>query len=882
MKRLFILIAVCMIGMVLPQGVLAAVYNADNLMVTTSDDGKTVTIHSDQSSALWALFSFGDETTKQNIISAIQGANGPGSQIIFDGEFSGSDLEILNSKNCCVQETVNMAETTFKKHIDLRDSMGAYKINWNKAHGGGNDVNKRLNGLAEEAGIELQNGDIAVHLNEFYKYNSSTRKWEATTDPCFVSKERMMELVNGQWNACTLANVGGEPTIFKYANNPETHQNEWYALNVNDYESMTFKYWGSNVKTAITSKNAGPEDSASDQLCDGCTNLTTLTLNSGKFPGLGNNVTSLTTVNIKKDVTELGDALFSGKHTVSTVNFETGGTEPLVIGTNCFNECYAMQGGLTIPARTTSLGSGAFCKAGSVDGSSNTAFNELNVTFEGTCQLTTFEKDVFAYSGITSLTVPNSIQEIKTQAFDNCINLQEVIINEGTSLHAIRNRAFQGCNNIDNVWVNVNSDEHLIICEYNAFSFEGLVGQTQEESHMTILHFPEDNNSHPNNFNYYAGEWKKGMAFTQSELNAFKDGIEIKDESGEVTLYYNPDTMNPSFWSQEYGFSAIDHYNKIDGYYHDPDGGNKKYAPANGWQQFAKTDSEREIYITGNVYMTYSTDKPYSLPKGIVAFRVTDYKNPDIDPNSGKMINGTLVLKMIDQVPTQTGMLLISTDQYLLKVDKNRAEEVQSTFYFGDPEGTPQPYPYVMGREGDATSNYLAPAVHDREVGPVSDAPKSTTGVVNVNAHPFTHRNFALSKSTHRFVRLKHYIMPDNKAFLSLTKEMFDNPNEDATQGPNPYNTVAGDYLYNYDPTVTSNGSNGAKPAFIFDYDVEKYGMIWPLASVIDDNMGITTGISTIQQENVAEGIYTIQGVKVSAPNTKGIYIVNGKKVVFK
>ena len=31
----------------------------------------------------------------------------------------------------------------------------------------------------------------------------------------------------------------------------------------------------------------------------------------------------------------------------------------------------------------------------------------------------------------------------------------------------------------------------------------------------------------------------------------------------------------------------------------------------------------------GNIYMTYSTDKAYSLPTGIIAFRVTDYKEAE-------------------------------------------------------------------------------------------------------------------------------------------------------------------------------------------------------------------------------------------------------------
>ena len=57
--------------------------------------------------------------------------------------------------------------------------------------------------------------------------------------------------------------------------------------------------------------------------------------------------------------------------------------------------------------------------------------------------------------------------------------------------------------------------------------------------------------------------------------------------------------------------------------------------------------------------------------------------------------------------------------------------------------------------------------------------------------------------------------------------------------------------------------------------------MIWPL--IKDDCIsGITTGFNNMNEETVKEGIYTLQGLKVSAPSTKGIYIVNGKKVIIK
>lgn len=558
-----------------------------------------------------------------------------------------------------------------------------------------------------------------------------------------------------------------------------------------------------------------------DQLCSDCSNLKTLTLSAGDFTGskLGNNITHLETVNIQNQV--------------------------------------------------TALGSGMFNQAGK-EGTGNDATQHLTtVTFQDGCKIRTLPNSVFKDTGIRNLSVPSSVELIEAEAFSSCQSLETVtFVNTNPNPLVIKNNAFQQSDHIKDIYLNVNPKDRLLICEYNAFDYHSMEGQTAEGSEMATLHFAEKN------FDYYAGEWKKGMAFSQSELNSFKDGIEIKDDQGNV-IYVKPNTQDPNAWSPN-GYAAIESYgDRVDGYYHDTNNWNTKYAPANGWQQFAKTASDREIEIIGNVYMTYSTDKPYSLPKGIVAFRVTDYKEATTDAN-GKTKYGRLVLKMIDQVPTETGMLLISTDQYVVK----NTTDI-SVFFFGDPVGTPAKYHYTMGEAGDATSNYLAPAVHGIAVGPVSQGkPNAETGEINVDGRPFTHRNFILRKSDHRFVRTTKGTMPDNRAFLSLPKELFTNDNETADEGPNPWNTKAGDAFITYDETSTEPGSN-AKTNLFFEYDVEEYGMIWPL--IKDEGpSGITTGIKNMNLETVQEGIYTLQGVKVSAPSTKGIYIVNGKKVIIK
>lgn len=830
-------------GMVMQQSVFAA--------ATVSVADGLVTITSENAGDLKAYLQSASDADK----SAIRNAT----TIVFKGKFNGQDIDALNVAGCCTQSVVDMENAKFIKSASSSAEYSLFKT-----------TNDRDNSQASEGSLcivegtlwkkELQNPPVVswVPATED-EYNSAAQGTFQNADGWFddTNKEshngevgngwyykvpvsgtgapfvyyRVEKTTNLGWNQLNYNNgdkknnitlfadedemnadtsapdyseaiVGG--TVYKYTNGswqPVTSSGDGNY----DYTQMKFDYWKNSVEEIITSKYA--EGRLADQLCTDCSKLKTLTLSAGDFAlagtVLGNNITSLETVNIKKGVTTLSPSMFNGIETLSTVDFE----QP--------------------------------------------------------CQITVLPNSVFRDTGITEIEIPSSVELIEMEAFHSCHSLETVtFVNTNPNPLIIKNRAFQNSQNIKDVYVEVKFSDRHMICEYNAFDFKSMEGQTDENAQMTTLHFPEDDNS----FNYYAGEWKKGMAIKQENLNAFKDGLDVTYNGQE---YINAPTQDDSQLTG--GYAQVD--NSSDGYYH-PSDNSKKYAPANGWQQFAKTDSKREVFVKGNIYMTYSTDKAYSLPTGIVAFRVTDYKEATVV--NGKTTLGKLVLKMINQVPTETGMLLISTDQYVVK-----NENVMSVFFFGDPVGTPTQYHYTQGHAGDATSNYLAPAVHGIEVGPVSKGePNPVTGAIDVNGSPFTHRNFAMNKNTHQFVRVKHITMPDNRAFLSLPKEMFTNNNESATEGPNPWNTKAGDAFETYE--TTQYDSQGANTMMFFEYDVEKYGMIWPLAQ----NGGVTDGVaevvSNLNAERVQEGIFTLQGVKVAQPTEKGIYIVNGKKVIIK
>lgn len=813
MKK-FLLLFVMLSGMMMQHELLADTYTADGVEIVVN--GKTVTINATNAGALSSYLNSGQASAA---IVAIQAANGDGSSIVFDGNFNQSDLQALSTNNCCVQKKVDMAEAKFIKSSSSSGYSNVYLYHSESAMNNDDTSNKNdgdrcivgatkytsgsfdggnsfmwINQTGQ--GNDYQDGSTFVALgNNPIRYSTLEEAGEAPHDYDSVI------LVDGE-NAKEFVFSGGSWTTSSQGSGNEEY----------DYTQMKFDYWKDTVEEIITSQYA--EGPMVDQLCNGCSNLKTLTLNAGDFSHttMGNNVNSLETVTIKNQVNALAENMFNG------------------VGTT---------------------------------GSGDNLVQKLKtVTFEDGCQIKTLPKGVFKNTGITSLTIPSSVELIATEAFHTCQSLETVtFVNTNSNPLVIKNGAFQQSDHIKDIYLNVNPAERKLICEYNAFDYHSMEGQTAEGSEMATLHFPEEN------FDYYAGEWKKGMAFDQSGLNGIKDGV-----SNAGGNYIAAPTQSEIEIPE--GYDQID--SNTDGFYH-PSDNTKKYAPANGWQQFAKTASPREVVFKGYVYMTYSTDKACSLPKGLIPFRVTDYVQAGTDPVSGKTINGRLVLKMIEQVPTETGVLLISTDQYVVK-DKTSISKI----YLGDPIGTLTQYPHEENNTDKL--NYLVPAVSGVKVGPVSKGPYSGDNSFELKGtSDFDHRNFIMRKDTHQFVRTQNGTMANNRAFLSLPTTKFTNDNEKATEGPNPWNTKAGDAFNTYDETTDPDPDTGnAKTTLFFEYDVEKYGMIWPLAQ----NGGVTDGvdevISNLNAERVQEGIFTLQGMKVSRPTEKGIYIVNGKKVIIK
>jgi len=589
-----------------------------------------------------------------------------------------------------------------------------------------------------------------------------------------------------------------------------------------NYDDMKFGNWGTNVTTAITSSYLGPNDSASRDLLSGCSNLTTLTLGSGQFNAFNNNsLAYLTTVNIKKDVTELGQNLFSGKTAITTLDFEDG-EKNLAIGEGCFNGCTGITS-LNLPARLASLDRQAFANTTGVK----------SLSFHKESKLETIPQEAFLNCGNNSqadleIEIPHNVTLIEPHAFSSMFCLKKIWFTgqSGDAPLVIKGGAFSGGEEknytISDVYVDVDPDDRKLICEYDAFPFVSLVGQTNVTSQQkATLHFNEGN------WDYYAGDWKRGLSFdNQNALNCIKDGCVVRNgvpESG-----YFPKGPN----------DVKDHNGKV------PD-----KMPANGWQQFAVTSTGIDIIIPpGEFIRTYSTSTAYDLPAHVRIFRVINFDDgykDEMDANNQALADAaqkTAITKEVTgYIPKNTGLIMVGTVSSAV------------LYYFKENSGTDE-YPHsghtVSTIENPGVANLLVPTLDNDEfpLAPVWPWPKTTV----------EYRNFGMLKTDHKFGRAKVTTMRKNYAYLKIPAELFNWSNESENGGSG---------------NGVENTTTNAKISVLYMFD-----------DINEDNFGIATAIKNAINKEMSESnsYYTLQGVKVSKPTKKGVYISNGKKVLVK
>lgn len=571
----------------------------------------------------------------------------------------------------------------------------------------------------------------------------------------------------------------------------------------------------------------------------------------------------------------------------------------LNIGISAFLDCWYLKE-LSLPIRLDSLGKDCF--------KNTIGLHEIIMREEtkadytppfGHDLLRTIPVGAFHGSAVQELKIPKCVTLIEDGAFGDTENLIRVTFQDNNENPVkplvIKTGAFTGGDEQNrpqlDVYVMINpldvtNPGRKVICEYRAFNFTQTVGQTNTATSSAYLHFPEEA------WDYYQGNWKRGLAFRQDNLNAFKDGY-MNDETTIKCVGKSNGTINTETGKYETGSNTT------------------QFAPANGWQEFARTNTNIDIDIPrGNFMRTYSTKVAYAIPvfanddntydikAGEPMFKIyrisafndgydpntDDYQSASQAGNASRVATATEIEDKVGNtryLPVNTGLLMVG------KINANYLVYLAEA-----PDGADVTYPYRRPGDNVNNANLLYPACIDElryngtflngseddiaadEEGQPYLGTYNNASYVFLNPsspypyygnHP-SYRFFAFNATKNQFARFKaNGRAARDKAFLKLPYDMFRWANECGEGSGNTGSTTG------VDKPIEQNEEQQSAPIMLSFYDMG----------------GELTDVRTIDfntfQEIKNDAYYTLQGVKISGrPTQQGIYIHNGKKVVIK
>jgi len=159
---------------------------------------------------------------------------------------------------------------------------------------------------------------------------------------------------------------------------------------------------------------------------------------------------NLTDLNIENTIKAIGESAFEDCTLIKQVDLYEGLNE---ISKDTFKNCVSLKT-IALPSTVTIVRQGAFDGCVKVD--------NLDLS-----RLTIIGASAFRNTLIATPTFSDSIQTIGDYAFDNCVNIEEVVIDtvDKVSSTTIRQYAFNNCKNITNI--NLSSN---VVLESNAFA----------------------------------------------------------------------------------------------------------------------------------------------------------------------------------------------------------------------------------------------------------------------------------------------------------------------------------------------------------------------------------------------------------------------------
>ena len=176
-----------------------------------------------------------------------------------------------------------------------------------------------------------------------------------------------------------------------------------------------------------------------DSLFDGCSSLTSVNLHND-VRTIGDRVfrgTNLSSIRITPNVREIGDWAFYACEQLSSITWTRQADSNQIVSLLHTVGQYAFADSglesITIPDTVEEIGESAFNGCESL-----TAIN-----ISPTSQLASIGAAAFMGSGIMSIYIPNNVTEIKYNTFEDCIDLQSVVFEPNSNVQGIGYMAFR-------------------------------------------------------------------------------------------------------------------------------------------------------------------------------------------------------------------------------------------------------------------------------------------------------------------------------------------------------------------------------------------------------------------------------------------------------